>query len=446
MNEENYPKELSKKMIAELNDYVIVDTYPFVIDLKRSHGPWMVTVDGDEIFDWTGLYGSRLLGHNHPRMRESEYVERLIVAANNKMANPDFLTEECLSYYRLLYKLRPKCYHSQKAEVYVVNSGAEAVENMMKYMINLHREKLQQQNKNVSAKRFLYFDQAFHGRTIFTLNITQLKHDPLLTRDYQGLVPGNLKVPFPATDNSRSYEENKKEMQEALSHIEILMKTYNDEIIAVILEPIQGAGGQRVALPEFYNGLSMLCQKYQIFWGVDEVQTSGGVTGKFFCIDNFDIPNPPQAIASAKKMANGVLYMLRSMKDVGVLDSTWGGNLADMVRFQQEWKIIEEEGYFTSVLDKSKYFIERLCDLEKKYSNIIFNVRGMGLYQGFSMRNSKDKGRLINLALEKENLLLLGAGDYSIRFRPSIDITKDEISLLITKLDTTLTALKHLNS
>ncbi|MBF0361601.1 MAG: aminotransferase class III-fold pyridoxal phosphate-dependent enzyme [Oligoflexia bacterium] len=435
---ETYPKELSKKMIDELNEYVIVDPYPFVINLKKSHGPWMITVDGDEIFDWTGLYGSRLLGHNHPRMREADYVDRLITAANNKMANPDFLTEECLSYYRLLYKLLPECYKNQKPEIYVVNSGAEAVENMMKYLINLHRNRLQQQNKNVSTKRFLYFDQAFHGRTIFTLNITQLKHDPLLTRDYHGMVPGNLKVPFPALDNSLTYEENKSKTDEALSHIEFLMKTYSDEIIAVILEPIQGAGGQRIALPEFYTGLSLLCKKYQIFWGVDEVQTSAGVTGKFFCIDNFNIPHPPQAIASAKKMANGVLYMLNSMRDIGILDSTWGGNLADMVRFQQEWKIIEEEGYLTQIENKTKLLVESLKKLENKYSNIIYNIRGLGLYQGFSLRDSKNKGKLIDLALSKENLLLLGAGDYSIRFRPSIDITIEEIELLIIKLDSVL--------
>jgi len=432
---QNFPKKLSKKMIDELREYVIVDPHPFVIDLKKSHGPWMVTVDGDEIFDWTGLYGSRLLGHNHPRMREPNYTERLIVAANNKMANPDFLTEDCLSYYRLLYGLLPSCYKPHKPEIYVVNSGAEAVENMMKYLINLHRERLQKKKKNVTNKRFLYFDQAFHGRTIFTLNITELKHDPLLTRDYQGLVPGNLKVPFPALDNSRSYEENKKEMLDALSHIDFLMKTYHDEIIGVIIEPIQGAGGHRLALPEFYTGLSRLCEKYDIFWGVDEVQTSGGVTGKFFCIDHFDIPYPPQAIASAKKMGNGVLYMLSSMKDIGILDSTWGGNLGDMVRFQQEWKIIMEEGYLQDVDMKSKIFVDALNELEKKHHHLIYNIRGMGLYQGFSLKERKNKAQLIDNALNEENLLLLGAGDHSIRFRPSIDVTPLEINLLIEKLD-----------
>lgn len=430
----SYPKPQSQAMLAELSRYVIAEPKPFVVDLANCRGVWLATVDGDRIMDWCGLYGARLIGYNHPRLYEPDYVSRLALAANNKMANPDFLTAECLAYYQLLHQLAPECMAGQPVEVYVVNSGAEAVENMLKYFINLHQQRMQELGRTPRSKRFIYFDQAFHGRTVFTLNITQLANDPLATRDYQGIIPGNLQVPFPAWDHSRSDAENEQELDACLVEIESLMQQYPDEIAGVILEPLQGAGGHRIAGPRFYQELSRLCHRYQINWGLDEVQTSGGQCGKVFAIDLFDLPYPPQAVASAKKFGNGVLYMQRSMQDVGVLDSTWGGTLADMVRFVQEWNIVRDEQLLAAVPDKAQQLVAGLEQLAREWPQLMYNIRGWGLYQGFSLRRGEDKGRLIQMALDEEDLLLLGAGTQSIRFRPPLDVSAADIELLLEKL------------
>ena len=119
-----YPGPASAPLIAELQRYVVMDPQPFVLDLERCHGMYLATVDGQHIFDWGGHYASRLIGHNHPRMLEPDYVRRLVRAANNKVPNPDFLTRECLDYYRLLYELAPACMRNPHLEVYAVNSGA----------------------------------------------------------------------------------------------------------------------------------------------------------------------------------------------------------------------------------------------------------------------------------------------------------------------------------
>ena len=437
----SYPKPRSRAMLAELSRYVIAEPKPFVVDLAQSRGIWLATVDGDRLMDWCGLYGARLLGYNHPRLYEADYLQHLALAANNKMANPDFLTAECLDYYRLLHALAPECMAGQPVEVYVVNSGAEAVENMLKYFINLHHQKLQEQGKQVTTRRFIYFEQAFHGRTVFTLNITRLANDPLATRDYQGIIPDNLQVPFPAWDTSCSEAENEQEVDACLAQLEALMQRYQDEIVGVILEPLQGAGGHRIAAPRFYQALSALCHRYQISWGLDEVQTSGGQCGKVFAIDLFDIPYPPQAVASAKKFGNGVLYMQRSMQDVGVLDSTWGGTLADMVRFVQEWRIVSDEQLVAAVADKAVHLVAGLQQLADQWPDKLYNIRGWGLYQGFSLRRPEQKARLLAMALEDEDLLLLGAGTESVRFRPPLDVTLPEIDLLLAKLARLFTAL-----
>ncbi len=432
-----YPKADSQRMLDELSRYVIAEPYPFVVDLENSKGLWLATVDGDRIMDWCGLYGSKLIGYNHPRLYEAEYARQLVIAANTKMANPDFLTPQCLAYYRLLHRLAPKCMRGN-VEVYAVNSGAEAVENMMKYLINLHHKKQQAKGHPVLNHRFIYFDQAFHGRTVYALNITKLANDPIATRDFQGIIQGNLQVPFPEYDARRSDAENEAVVDQALATIEFFMRNHGDEIAGVILEPLQGAGGHRLALKRFYQGLSALCQRYDIGWGLDEVQTSGGQTGAVFTIDLFDVPYPPQAVASAKKFGNGVVYMLKSMEDIGVLDSTWGGTLADMVRFVQEWSIVEDEGLLELVPAKAERLARGLEALVERNRHLISNVRGLGLYQGFTLNDRTHKGRLVDLALETEDLLLLGAGTDSIRFRPPLDVTEAEIDEMLVRLERAL--------
>ncbi len=436
-----YPKPQSATMLDELSSYVIAEPYPFVIDLARCRGLTLATVDGDEIFDWGGIYGSKLLGYNHPKLFEPDYAREILLASATKMANPDMLTPQCLAYYRLLHRLAPKCMSGHKVEVYAVNSGAEAVENMMKYFINLFHHRQAVAKRPLVQPRFIYFDQAFHGRTVYALNVTTLKNDPMATRDFQGIITGNLQVPFPALHTRLSPGENDRKVTETLQSLETLLQNYKNEIAGVILEPLQGAGGQRLAPPRFYTGLSELCHKYDVPWGLDEVQTSGGQTGEVFAIDLFDIPHPPQAVATAKKFGNGVVYMRDSMQDIGVLDSTWGGSLADMVRFVREWQIVEEEKLIEAVPAKTAHLVGALQGLEKEFPEKICNIRGLGLYQGFNVLGEGNKGRLVGMALEKENLLLLGAGLYSIRFRPPLDVTEAEIDRLIAILRRLLTEL-----
>jgi L-lysine 6-transaminase len=201
---------------------------------------------------------------------------------------------------------------------------------------------------------------------------------------------------------------------------------------------LQGAGGHRVALPEFFRGLSELAHRFDVGLGFDEVQTAGGTTGKMFAADLFDLPHPPHAVAVAKKFANGAVYMLHPMDDRGVLDSTWGGSLADMVRFVQELKIVREEKLIEQVPAKSARLVAVLDGLSRRHGGAIHNVRGLGLYQGFTLRKAEWKGPFLDRALQTENLLLLGAGRDSVRLRPNLNVTEADIALLGEKLDRVL--------
>jgi L-lysine 6-transaminase len=431
----------SRQYLDEFAGYVIMDPYPFVIDLKNSKGMWIKTLDGDSLFDWAGYYGSRLIGHNHPKMYEPEYIEKLIYAANNKMANPDFLTPECVAYYRKIYELAPVCIKNPKLEIYAVNSGAEAVENLLKYFINLYDTRRIEQGKPIGTKRIIYFEQAFHGRTIFTLNITKLSHVPQITRNFEHMVLGNIQVPFPAINLDLPEEVNRNEIERCLKVLRDHISEAPEEMVGIIVEPIQGAGGHRMTYPYFFRELSKIAHEFNIALGFDEVQTAGGQTGTFFMADSFDLPYPPQGIAAGKKLANGVIFMHHPMSDLGILDSTWGGNLADMVRFCQEMKVVEEERLLEQIPEKTSVLVSGLKELAEKHPDKMYNIRGMGIYQGFSLRKKEHLHSLISYALEKEKMILLEAGVDTIRLRSALDVTVEEIYVLLKKIDACLSHL-----
>ncbi|MEN9360322.1 MAG: putative L-lysine-epsilon aminotransferase [Verrucomicrobiota bacterium] len=430
------PGPKSQAMLEELSRYVIAEPWPFTVDLERSHGMYLVTADGEELFDWGGYYGAKLLTHNHPGLYEPGYVRRLVRAANNKLANPDFLTAECLEFYRLIHGLAPDCMkRAGKVEVYAVNSGAEAVENMMKYLLNLHDQRSLKKGRIPGARRFIYFDQAFHGRTVFALGVTQLGHDPMITKNFRGIVPGNLQVPFPALDSDLSEAENLERSRRCLEIVEDCLRRHPGEIAGIILEPLQGAGGHRLAPKEFYQELSRLAHEHETCLGFDEVQTAGGQCGSVFACDLLDLPHPPQAIAVAKKFGTGAVYMLHSMDDVGILDSTWGGPLVDMVRIVREFEIIREEKLMESLPERAGKLLTGLQELQRRHPGTLRNIRGWGLYLGFSFASPAMKNRFLDRMLEEESTFLLGAGPDNVRLRPPLDVDLASIELLLAKME-----------
>lgn len=434
INSLGLPGPKSKALLDEMSYYVKTGPQPFALDLAACHGMFLVTVDGQELFDWTGYYGSKLIGHNHPRMQEPAYVRRLVLAANNKTANPDFLTAECVDFYRFLHENTPLSMRQPELEVYAVNSGAEAVENMMKFMISKFNTKRAKQRKFSPNRRFLYFDKAFHGRTVFALGVTQTI-DTVATKDFEGLTAGgNIKLPFPSVGSDHSIADQIKITEDALRMIEMALSQMSNEIVGILVEPIQGAGGQRCARPEFFVGLADLAHRYDVYVGYDEVQTAGGATGKMFAIDHFDLPHPPIAVASGKKFGTGVLWMLESLEEQGVLDSTWGGTLADMVRVVHEMKIVREENLIEEAARKGEILRLGLLQLANDFPKVIHNVRGMGLYQGFQLHSTEQKARFIQRARDEFGLLLLGAGFLSIRLRPNLGVTDAEIEQLLATL------------
>lgn len=424
-----FPGAISKTLLDEFDQLGIVQTRPFVIDLASSRGMNIATVDGHTIIDWAGFYGSRLLGYNHAAYSEPAFRERLMSAALTKTANPDFVTPELIDYYRFLHRIAPKSMDPSTLRVYTVNSGAEAVENALKYCVNRYFHKYGPGKPN---PRFMSFDGGFHGRTVYALSVTDMPHNPAATRDYHRLVGRTRWVPFPAPDmNSVSI---------AIELIKVALKRYGDGLAGIIVEPMQGAGGHNVTLPLFFQILSELAHQHDVPLIFDEVQTAGGQCGSMWMIDQFDLPHSPTCVVSAKKLGCGVLYMNDLIPDSGVLDSTWSGHIVDMVRVPHEFDIIDREGLIDAVGGKTRCLTDGLQELQARHP-VVTNIRGTGLYQGFSLPSRVIRDEIVERALQEQDLLLLRAGTDTIRFRPNICVTTDDIDDLIERLDHTLRTL-----
>lgn len=422
-----FPGPISKKLLDEFHDYVIMEPRQFVIDLKKCEGMYLVTLDGQRIFDWAGYYGSKLIAHNHPGLYECDYVSRLTTAANNKVSNPDYVTPELVEYYRLLHRIAPECMKNPELEVYTINSGAEAVENALKYMVKLYHERLIE--PTYARPIFISFEQGFHGRTVYTLGVTDMPHNPVVTKNFHELTwCKNILTRYPRSSEPTEVARCLRELDEKLEH-------NREHVAGMIIEPMQGAGGHRCAPAEFFRGVSNLAHKHGVALCFDEVQTSGGACGSIFMCDQFNLPYPPDVVVGAKKLACGVIYMFKPLRDKGVLDSTWSGTLSDMVRFVQEWKIVERENLVHQVASKTQYLVKGLEVLAVKYPNLINNIRGTGLYQGFTLCGTLSRKNFIDEALDKHSLLLMGAGTDSVRLRPNLSVTYDDINLLLTLLD-----------
>ena len=424
-----FPGVLSKQFLDEFNRYGIVEPRKFVIDLAACHGTWLVTIDGQSVMDWAGYYGSRLLSHNHPSYTDPEFQRKILFAATNKVANPDFVTMELIEYYRLLHSIAPKCITNPNLRVYTVNSGAEACENALKYCVN----KWYHHNvKSSKLPRFMSFRGGFHGRTVYALHVTDMPHHSIATNGFHELI---CEQPVWETFPNKNLDS----INASLISIEESLKVH-DNLAGIIVEPMQGAGGHNVTSPEFFRKLSELAYQYEVPLIFDEVQTAGGQCGTIWMCDQFDLPHSPTCVVSAKKFGCGVVYMNEQVCDTGVLDSTWSGHIVDMVRLVLEFDVIRKNRLIEDVPRKAQCLIEGLQKLQSTYP-VVSNIRGVGLYQGFSLPTRATKDTFIRHALQDESLLLLGAGTDTIRFRPNICITESDINLLLEKLERLLASL-----
>ena len=422
----------ARNVHATIGKYMLADGMDQVIDLKKSHGSWLVDArDGKEYLDLFSMFASMPVGYNHPTLLENR--ERIAAAALNKITNSDIYSTQMAEFVDTVGRIAQPDYLPYS---FYVEGGALGVENALKTAFDWKVRKNLAAGKGEKGSKVIHFTECFHGRTGYTMSLTD-SPDPRKTLyfpqfDWPRI--DNPKLHFPLTDES--LEQVLKAEATAINQIKSAVAENPDEIAALIIEPIQGEGGDNHFRGEFLQELRALADEHEFMLIYDEVQTGVGVTGKMWAHQLFNSSARPDIIAFGKKMQICGIFVGERVDEVennvfqesSRLNSTWGGNVVDMVRITLYLEIIAAEDLVNQAATNGDYLVAKLHDIQADFDGLVSNVRGRGLFAAFDLPDGTARDNLADLIIA-EGALILGSGKKAIRFRPHLNITREEIDL-----------------
>ncbi|HJO21537.1 MAG TPA: L-lysine 6-transaminase [Candidatus Marinimicrobia bacterium] len=427
-----------RKVIAES---ILADGMSPIIDLEKSHGSWLVDkVSGKEYLDLFSMFASLSVGYNHPYVLEQS--ERLRIAAINKPTNSDVYSQEMAEFMQTFKRIAQPDY---LPHTFFIEGGGLAVENALKVAFDWKRRKNLAKGSSVKGEKVIHFKQCFHGRTGYTMSLTDSpdKRKTMYFPKFDWPRVTNPKIIFPLEDNLDQVIASENQ---SLQEIKDAIAANPDNIASIILEPIQGEGGDNHFRCEFMNALREIADENDIMLIYDEVQTGIGVTGKMWAHQHFgsdtctsscdcgDLSAKPDIIAFGKKtQVCGIASSTRVdeiegnvFQESSRINSTWGGSLVDMVRLTIYLELIEKENLVEKAAETGVYLLDNLRTLQNEFPGLVSNARGKGLYCAFDLPSSEQRDKLAELLME-EGSILLGSGNYSIRFRPHLNVTTEDI-------------------
>lgn len=415
-------KIIDKRMLA--------DGFEPVIDLKKSHGSWFIDKrDGKEYLDLFSMFASMPIGYNHPYLIER--ADKLCDVAINKPTNSDIYSTEMAEFVDTMARIAQPSYLPY---AFYISGGALGVENALKAAFDWKVRKNIAHGSGEIGSKVIHFQGCFHGRTGYTLSLTN-SHDERKTMYFPQFDWPRISTPaieFPLNDaNLRSVQALEKQ---AIDEIKQAIQDNPNDIAALIIEPIQGEGGDNHLRTEFMQELRTICDDNEIMFIYDEVQTGIALTGKMWAHEHFGAGALPDMICFGKKTQVCGFFASKRIDEVennvfhesARLNSTWGGNLIDMVRFQMYLEVIEQEKLVDKAAVTGEYLLKEIYTLQSDFSEVISNSRGKGLLCAFDLESGEKRDKLREL-IQEEGAIMLGCGPKTIRFRPPVNISTDEI-------------------
>lgn len=417
---------------SRLARHVLTDGFHLTLDLARSRGSWIVDAEtGERYLDLYAFYASAPLGISPPGVADDrEFMAVLAEAAVNKPTNPDIYTGHYADFVEAFARVLgdPALPH-----LFFVEGGALAVENALKCAFDWKSRFNQAAGRSPAlGMKVLHLTRAFHGRSGYTLSLTNT--DPNKTDRFPKFGWPRIDVPavtFPLAEHRAEVESAE---QRALQQAEAAFREHRDDIACFIAEPIQSEGGDNHMRPEFLQAMQRMCRDNDALFVLDEVQTGVGVTGTAWAYQQLGLE--PDVVAFGKKVQLGGIMAGRRVDEVpdnvfrvsGRINSTWGGGLADMVRSRRLLELIERDRLFDRAAATGAWFLAELQDLGARFPALVSNVRGRGLMCAFDLPTAGKRDWLLTILREQEKVLLLPAGTRSIRFRPALTVSQDELT------------------
>ncbi|MEB3904019.1 L-lysine 6-transaminase [Mycobacterium ulcerans] len=418
---------------------MLVDGFDLVLDLSQSAGSYLVDArTGRRYLDMFTFFASSALGMNHPGLAEDEqFRAELLEAALNKPSNADVYSVPMARFVQTFVRVLgdPALPH-----LFFVDGGALAVENALKVAFDWKSRHNQALGIDAGlGTKVLHLRGAFHGRSGYTLSLTNTK--PVNVARFPTFDWPRIDAPYIRPDADMDAVE-----AESLAQARAAFEAHPHDIACFIAEPIQGEGGDRHFRPEFFAAMRRLCDEHDALLIFDEVQTGCAMTGTPWAYQQLGVK--PDVVAFGKKtqvcgvMAGGrVDEIVDNVFAVSSrLNSTWGGNLTDMVRSRRILEVIEAEGLVDNAAEQGRYLRAQFDELAKDLPAVVLHPRGRGLMCAFDLPTTADRDELIQ-RLWQRAVIALPAGKVSVRFRPALTVGRDEIDLAIAAVRSALSAM-----
>jgi len=415
-----------------LSKHILADGFDLTFDMEKSRGVHIYDAKNNRtLLDFFTCFASVPLGYNHPKMLNDEvFKKNLMLAALTNPSNSDIYTEQYARFVETFARVGIPDY---LPHAFFISGGTLAIENALKVAMDWKVQK--NFTKGHTAEKgfkVLHFEHAFHGRSGYTLSLTNTL--PIKTKWFAKFDWPRVSVPeirFPVNDSN--LDELISREQKSIAEIKKAFADNPDDICAIIIEPVLSEGGDKHVRQQFLEQLRQIADEYDAMLIYDEVQTGVGLSGKFWLHQHFGEKARPDIIAFGKKMqVCGILVGNRVdevennvFKVSSRINSTWGGSLVDMVRSAKIMEIIEEDKLCDKAAENGAYLQDGLKKIAEKNS-LVTNVRGKGLLTAFDFPDAATRSAFINYGLDN-NIMYLGCGNRTIRFRPALIIEKDHI-------------------
>ncbi len=426
-----------------LKRHMLADGLPIVFDLEKSKGPWLRDqITGQDYLDFFTCFASWPIGYNHPALFEPEFLRRLQLASLNNPSNADLYTVLLADFVEAFAKeVTPAGFPHH----FWVSGGALAVENALKTAFDWKARKIgvERLGDDGASLAVLHFKAAFHGRSGYTMSLTNTVpaktalfpkfpwprvHNPAIEFDFDGSIANDV-----AAEEDRSASE-----------IEAAFRKHGDRIAAIIIEPMQGEGGDNHFRPEFLARLRKYADDREALLVFDEVQTGFFGSGKPWLWQHHGVA--PDVVAFGKKTQVCGIYAAPRVDEVADnvfrqpsrINSTWGGNLADMVRCRKFIDIIRDEKLAENVAIQGARLVAGLRALARERGGIA-NVRGVGSLVAFTLESPEARKRMLD-SLRARRLLALASGERAVRFRLPFVLTPADVDAALERVADSLPA------
>jgi 4-aminobutyrate aminotransferase len=422
------------RQVIERDHKVLSPSYtrPYPLVVSRGEGAMVEDIDGNRFLDFNAGIAVVATGHCHPKVVEAiqRQAARLI-----HMSGTDFYYENMVELAEKLAAVAPG---GVERRVYFGNSGTEAIEAAIKLA-----------RYTSGREKFIAFLGGFHGRTMGSLALTASKS--IQRRGFSPLMSGVHHIPYAYCYRCAYGKTPDTCGVECAKVIEDqLVKTVlpADEVAAIVLEPVQGEGGYIVPPQKFIDELARIAKRFGMLLIFDEVQSGMGRSGKMWAADHFNAV--PDILAVAKGIASGLpLGATIARAELmnwppGAHASTFGGNPVACAAGLMTIELLEQE-LIANAARMGAYMMDRLRDWPARFP-IVGDVRGLGLMIGIELvrdqqtreRAPAARNRVLELAFAR-GLLVLGAGENSIRLAPPLTITRDQAGFAMDVLEECLT-------